>query len=362
MLSSAVVGSAMMANSPGTVSDISSPTYRALCFSIWSLGPMSGPVLGPIIGGFAYQYLGWRWTNWIVMILAGVALLMISTVKESYAPVLLKRKALKKRAKTGDDRWRSRYDDPIPILQLLAINLKRPFILTFTEPILWFWDLYVAVCYATYYLCFVAYPIIFRDIRGWSPSISGLAFCGMGVGTALAIASEPLARRLINIHPREPRTGRVAPESCVSIVCIAAVLTPVGQLWFTWTATPTSIHWIWSILSGIPFAAGQTLIFIYANSYIASSYGIYSASALCGNLVVRSIVGGTLILAGQKMYETMSPHWAGTMIGLLQVVCIAIPVGFYRLGRNVRMRSPVLQELATAERDWNGGDEENKGP
>ncbi|RDW74176.1 putative benomyl resistance protein-2 [Coleophoma crateriformis] len=354
----AVVGSAMMANSPGTVADISSPTYRALCFSIWSLGPMSGPVLGPIIGGFAYQYLGWRWTNWIVMILAGLAWLMVSSVRESYAPVVLKRKAAKIRAATGEDQWKSRYDEPVPVLRLLSTNLQRPFVLTFTEPILWFWDLYVAVCYATYYLCFVAYPIIFRDIRGWSASMSGLAFSGMGVGTVLAIASEPLARRLINRYPREPHSGRVAPEACVSIVCIAAVLTPLGQLWFTWTATPTSIHWIWSILSGIPFAAGQTLIFIYANSYIASSYGLYSASALCGNLVVRSVVGGTLILAGQKMYQTMSPHWAGTLIGLVQVVCIAIPIAFYRLGRTIRLRSPALQELLAEQRIAHNDDEE----
>ena len=41
----AVAGSAMIANSPGTVSDIVGEKYRALAFSIWSLGPFNGPVV-----------------------------------------------------------------------------------------------------------------------------------------------------------------------------------------------------------------------------------------------------------------------------------------------------------------------------
>lgn len=48
----AIAGSAMISNAPGTVSDIVSDDYRALAFSIWSIGPMNGPVIGPLIGGF----------------------------------------------------------------------------------------------------------------------------------------------------------------------------------------------------------------------------------------------------------------------------------------------------------------------
>jgi hypothetical protein len=48
----AVAGSAMISNAPGTVADIVSDDYRALAFSIWSIGPMNGPVVGPVVGGF----------------------------------------------------------------------------------------------------------------------------------------------------------------------------------------------------------------------------------------------------------------------------------------------------------------------
>lgn len=51
----AIAGSAMIANSPGTLSDITTDEYRALAFSIWSIGPLNGPTFGPIIGGFSTQ-------------------------------------------------------------------------------------------------------------------------------------------------------------------------------------------------------------------------------------------------------------------------------------------------------------------
>ena len=100
----------MISNSPGTVADITNETYRALAFSIWSIGPMNGPVTGPLIGGFAAEYLGWRWTNWLVLIFSGVAWGMCACIKETYAPIILQKKAAKRRKETGDDRWWSRYD------------------------------------------------------------------------------------------------------------------------------------------------------------------------------------------------------------------------------------------------------------
>lgn len=51
----ALAGSAMIANAPGSVSDIVNDEYRALAFSIWSIGPLNGPTFGPIIGGFSTQ-------------------------------------------------------------------------------------------------------------------------------------------------------------------------------------------------------------------------------------------------------------------------------------------------------------------
>lgn len=132
----AFAAAAMISNAPGSVNDIVDEKYRALAFSVWSIGPMNGPVIGPVVGGFVYQYMGWRWTNWVVMILSGAAWAIISAVPETYAPAILRAKAAKKRKQTGDSRWWCRYDDKKAFWPLLKINLSRPFVMTVTEPIL----------------------------------------------------------------------------------------------------------------------------------------------------------------------------------------------------------------------------------
>lgn len=207
-----------------------------------------------------------------------------------------------------------------------------------------FWDIYVAIAYGILYLCFVAYPIVFSDERGWSPGISGLAFCGIGLGSLLVILSEPLIRRMINAHKPDPETGKPPPEAMVSVVCIASILLPLGELWFAWSCTP-NVHWIVSILAGVPFGAGNCAIFIYGTNYLVHSYGIYAASALAGNAVLRSVMGATLPLAGPRMYAVLGSNWAGTLLALLEAMCIPIPFIFYKYGHRIRMKSNMIRSM-----------------
>lgn len=103
---------------------------------------MNGPVTGPVIGGFVYQYLGWRWDSWLILIMAGVATISIVFTKETYAPTILKAKAAKIQKETEDDRYWTRYDMNISAWELIKLNLYRPFVLFFTEPILWFFNVW----------------------------------------------------------------------------------------------------------------------------------------------------------------------------------------------------------------------------
>lgn len=341
----AMFGAAMISNGPGTLVDITRPEVLALVMSIWSIAPLNGPVTGPLIGGFVFADLGWRWTAWIVLILAGTSVAMLLTVKETYPPIILKRKAARMRKEMDDPRWWCRYDQRISSLDLLKVNLSRPFILFFTEPILWFLNIWISVIYGVLYLCFVAYPVVFTENRGWGPGISGLAFLGIGIGTLCAIASEPLCRRIVNSQRRDPETGKVRPEATALIMAIGACSTALGQLGFSWTCLPTSIHWAVPIAFGIPFGAGNTLSFIYGSHYLAGAYEIFAASALAGNAVVRSVFGAVLPLAGPKMYEVLKPRWAGTLLGLLEVALIPIPFVFWRYGDRIRAKSPVIKQL-----------------
>lgn len=152
-------------------------------------------------------------------------------------------------------------------------------------------------------------------------------------------------RRLINTQPKDPETGRVPPEASAMAMTIGAFLTPLGQLVFAWTCVPATIHWAVPIAAGIPFGAGNTLSFIYGANYLAGAYGNWAASALAGNAVLRSVFGGTLPLAGPAMYARLTPQWAGTLCGLLEVALIPIPFVFYRYGKGIRARSKLIAQL-----------------
>ncbi|KAJ6079811.1 hypothetical protein N7467_009564 [Penicillium canescens] len=341
----AFFGSVMISTAPGMVADLVDDEHRALAISIWSIGPLNGPVLGPVIGGFVTQYLGWRWMDWIALILSAIALVFAILLKETYAPTLLQKKAARLRKESGESRWWCRYDQKAGLYEILKLNLSRPFVMAVTEPICIFWNIYIAIIYGILYLCFVAYPIVFQEIRGWDLGLSGLAFLGIGIGVVLTIACEPLIRRLINNHAVDPETGKPPPEAMVSFICLCAVLIPIGELWFAWTCSPASIHWIAPLLAGIPFGAGNTGVFIYASNYLTGSYGMYAASALAGNSVIRSILGGVLPLAGSYMYASLGPNWSGTLLGLLEVVIVPIPFVFYKYGHKIRQRSALIVRM-----------------
>lgn len=184
----------------------------------------------------------------------------------------------------------------------------------------------------------------FSGLRGWSLGITGLGYCGIGAGSLLCIATEPLIRKMINAHKHDPATGKPPPEAMISIVCISAICVPVGQTIFAWTCTP-DVHWIVPILAGVPFGFGNCGVFIYASNYLVHSYGIYAASALASSAVFRSLMGGTLPLAGPSLYNALGPHWAGTMLAILEYACIPIPFVFYRYGFKIRMKSKLIREM-----------------
>ncbi|RAK79921.1 MFS general substrate transporter [Aspergillus fijiensis CBS 313.89] len=336
-------GSATIAGGPGTINDVTSRRYRALAFSLWSLEAMTGPVVGPIFGGFVYQYLGWRWINWIILCWAGVSAVALFLFKETYEPAILRARTRKQQEQTGDLRWWCRYDSPEVGWDLVRSHVVRPIIMAVCEPICLFWNLYVGVIYATLFLCFIGYPIAFQEHRGWPPGIAGLGYC--------------VIHRIIASHPRDPCTGRVTPEVPIIAVCLGAILSPMGEFWFSWTAVATTTttqstsapaytHWIYPILAGVPFGMGNTLIFIYSAHYLAGSYPIYAASAVAGNAMVRYVFAGALPLAGHRLYSSLRIAWTGTLLGLVEVALIPIPFVFYRYGWWVRRRSGLSRELA----------------
>lgn len=111
-----------------------------------------------------------------------------------------------------------------------SVILTRPWVMLFTEPILFLLSLYMAFVFGLLYLDFTAYPIVSTQVRGWSPSIAGLSFLGIGFGMALATACSPL---LDNLHACFViKLGGIKPEARLPHLVFLAWLVPLGLFWF----------------------------------------------------------------------------------------------------------------------------------
>ena len=116
-----------------------------------------GPTIGPIIGGFVGESIGWRWILGIMAISTSVFLVIyFVSVPETYAPVILQRRAKVLTAATGHT-YKSQAtikQGEKTLKQVFKTSLSRPWILLVREPIITILSIYQALIYATLYMCF----------------------------------------------------------------------------------------------------------------------------------------------------------------------------------------------------------------
>jgi MFS family permease len=115
------------------------------------------------------MHLGWRWTFWIGLMIAGVGLPFVWCLPETYATVIAKKMSKKSVLKTPKATMRKHLFD-------LCTTLKRPWLMMIREPILLFTALYLALVYSMQYLFFQSNPIVYEEIYGLSEGLIGLSY------------------------------------------------------------------------------------------------------------------------------------------------------------------------------------------
>lgn len=63
-----LAGSVPLTIGSGSIADVMPVEMRGRAMSIWALGPMLGPAIGPLAGGFLVEAAGWRWVFWLLAI------------------------------------------------------------------------------------------------------------------------------------------------------------------------------------------------------------------------------------------------------------------------------------------------------
>ncbi|TWU70638.1 hypothetical protein ED733_000411 [Metarhizium rileyi] len=338
-------GSSPLTNAGGTIADMFEPAQRGLATAIFAAAPFLGPVLGPIAGGFLGMNAGWRWVMGFLAAFSGfVWILGTALVPETYAPVLLRQRAARLSKMTGKH-YVSKLDHDrgkVTFAESFKTALSRPWILLFKEPIVLLLSIYMAIVYGTLYMLFAAFPIVYQQHRGWNQGVGGLAFLGIMVGMLAAVAFI-IPMNSLYIAAQRKNGGHAPPEARLHVTLVGSVALPIGLFWFAWT-NYNSIHWIVSILAGVPFGFGMVLVFLSIMNYLIDSYTIFAASVLAANSVLRSLFGAAFPLFTPNMYEGLGIHWASTVPAFLALACVPFPFLFYKYGASIRARCKYAAE------------------
>lgn len=337
----------------GIYADIfAGPKERGRVIALYMTCTTFGPLIGPIASGYV-GVISWRWAYWVMLILAGVTWPFLLLMPETYAPVVLKRKAHKLR-KQGSDVLAPNELVKLDVYQMVVVILTRPVRMFLFESLVLFSCLYTALIYAIFYMFLQAFPIIYTGVYGFSAGERGLTFLAIGVGSVIAFAiylswdayldhirSKPLDQQPRWFHQEEYRR--------VPLACIAAPLLVISMFWLGWTAR-TDIHWMVPICAAIPFGIAYLLVFMALLNYIVDAYEIFSASAMAAASCSRSMLAVALPFATTPMYDTLGIAWACSLLGFVGVVLGLIPFMFLRYGPTIRKNSKFCQELAAKKR------------
>lgn len=64
-----VAGAVPITIGSGSIADIIPVHRRGRAMAAWALGPLLGPCIGPVAGGYLIEAKGWRWVFWLIAIM-----------------------------------------------------------------------------------------------------------------------------------------------------------------------------------------------------------------------------------------------------------------------------------------------------
>jgi len=339
--------SAPVTNSGGVVADVWDAVHRHDAIALFTASVFLGPVIGPVVSSFIVESsLGYRWIFWVLMIASGATwVASLFLMPETYAPLLLSKKAKKLRKDTGDSKFYASHEkSDYSIKALVRRTILRPFEMLFTEPILLFVTLYLALVYGLLYGLFEAFPVIWGELRGFTSWQTSLVFIGVGIGAMLGAAMDVyLARPMVRLV--EKWHGYPPCEMNLYGAMASAPLLVVGVMWLGWTGAYAAVPWWVPALSTVVLGITFTSVFISFQAYLVDVYLMYAASALAATTIFRSAIGAAFPLFMRTMLHGMGIQWACTLIGCFSLVLLPIPFIFHKYGSSLRVGSHFAPAL-----------------
>lgn len=156
--------------------------------------------------------------------------------RESYAPILLSRKAALLRTQTSNPNLRSKYDLGLSPRAHLKRGISRAVKILVYSPIVLSLSVYMGLIYSYFYLLFTTFTPIFEENYGFPPNTVGLAYLGVGAGFLIGQASfAKLGDGVLKACARRYGAGELKPEYRLPLCCVGGLFIPVALFWYGWS-------------------------------------------------------------------------------------------------------------------------------
>lgn len=284
-------GGPVLATGGATILDMYPPAEVAYWIGIFGACGILGPVFGPLVGGFAAQAEGWRWTIWELAWLCTIVLVVLFFLMPETNPAnILYRRTWRMREETGYAALKSQSEIDVAEVTVTdtLIVLARAFTLTFSEPVLFFVDLYCAFSYGVLYVWLESFPLVFGDIYAFNIGQQGVVFLGIFVGGIITLPCYLFWIRRYYV----PRFSKppVTPEKILPPTFFGAFALPICLFWYGWTARP-GVHWMVPLVGSGSFTVSVITLFMPVLTYLGTAYPQYTASVLADNALFRASCG-----------------------------------------------------------------------
>ncbi|KAI5455985.1 major facilitator superfamily domain-containing protein [Mariannaea sp. PMI_226] len=334
-------GSTPITNGSGTISDMFPVEERGKAMAVWAMGPLLGPCIGPVAGGFMVEAIGWRWVFWVIAIAAGViAAVCYFLVVETYHPTLLQQKVKRLKKETGNQDLHSVLDDKLTKKERFEHAIVRPLKMLFTQPPVFILSLYIAVVYGVLYLMFSTFTFVFAQQYGFGTGTIGLSYVPTGIGMLFGVISFGIITDII-IKRKIAERGSTVPEDRLPVWLTLpnGLLIVAALFWYGWSAE-ANVHWIVPMIGVALFCLGLMGVMMCLQIYLVDAYITYAASVVAAITVLRSIAGAMLPLAGLSMYDSLGLGWGNSILAFLALVLTPVPIIFRFYGAKIRASSP----------------------
>lgn len=343
--------SPVLATGAASVCDMIHAPYMPVVIGVWAICSLCGPSLGPLIGAVLSVKAGWRWTFWFMLIVSGFSFGVLGFfLPETYAPTLMYKRAKKLRELTENDAIKSideLEEKKLSKNKIAMAYIWRPIEVSIVEPVVLLINVYLALVYSVLYLWFEAFPIVYREVFGFTIIEEGVCFSSLLVGVILGSFCYVIFI-YYKFTLRLLRHENIYPEVFTPMAIVGGALLPCGLFIFAWSAT-TEAHWIGTLIGAAISGFSNFVIFQTLLNYLGMSFPKYAASVFASNCLWRSVVAGTAPLFAKPLYNNLAtPNyqvgWGTSILGFIAMLMILIPVLFYINGPKLRARSKFASQ------------------